>query len=475
MFGIHIDPHQFDLRATIVAVVSFLVLVGVIVVVHELGHFLVAKFFKVRVEAFSFGFGPRLFGVKYGETDYKVSLLPLGGYVKMTGEAAEQNLQVGGDAAAPLADAASDPGSLLAKPRWQQMLIGFAGPAANFVLAFALMLFYFAFLNEVPNIRTVRLEWIKPGSAAAQAGLRPGDRVTGFAGVANPDWKTFHDLADHNAGQRVPIAVERGGQSIQTTLQLQGHASGDGIDLEEAGIYEQIYPNPIVIASLLAGAPADQAGLKPGDELLAFDGYAFHSFAPLFDYLADGKGAPITLTVRRNGAVLPPIVVKPYQVDSTWRLGFTRSPMKEPPVRLQPMPLGRAVVSSTDFCEDSSRMIVDLLKKLFTHQASIKEVSGPIGIMQIAGDAATSHSWQYIFELSAGISINLGIFNLLPFPILDGGMILFLAIESLLRRAIDIKIKEIIYQAAFLTILVFFLFVSFNDISRLPIFMHFKP
>jgi regulator of sigma E protease len=191
--------------------------------------------------------------------------------------------------------------------------------------------------------------------------------------------------------------------------------------------------------------------------------------------LADGKGAPIALTVRRNGAVLPPIVVKPYQVDSTWRLGFTRGPMKEPPLRFQPMPIGRAVASSADFSKDSSLMIVDLLKKLFTHQASIKEVSGPIGIIQVAGDAATSHSWDYVFKLSAAISINLGIVNLLPFPILDGGMILFLLIESVLRRAINIKVKEIIYQAAFLMILAFFLVVSFNDIARLPIFMHFKP
>ncbi len=475
MFGIHIDPHQFDLRATIIALISFLVLVGVMVVAHELGHFIVAKLCKVRVEAFSFGFGPRLFGFKRGETDYMVCLLPLGGYVKMTGEAAEQNLQVGGGQPAPQTEPASDPGSLLAHPRWQQMLIGVAGPAANFVLAFVLMVFYFAFINEIPDIRTVNLEWITPGSPAAMAGLRPGDQVSSFAGFANPDWQTFHDLADQDAGKTVSIVVRRGDQSVQTAVQLKGHPSGDGIDLGESGIFEQIYQYPIVIANLLSGAPADQAGLKPGDEILAFDGHAFHSLAPLYDYLTAGKGAPIALTIRRNGVVLPLIVVKPYAADSTWRLGFTRGPMKEPPLRFKPLPAGRAVASATDFCEDSSLMIAELLKKLFTHQATIKEISGPIGIMQVAGDAATSHSWQFIFELSAGISINLGIINLLPFPILDGGMILFLLIESVLRRAINIKVKEIIYQAAFLMILAFFLVVSFNDIARLPIFMHFKP
>ncbi len=473
MFGIHIDLHQFNLQAIVIAVVSFLVLVGVMVVVHELGHFIVAKLCKVRVEAFSFGFGPRLFGFKHGETDYKVCLLPLGGYVKMTGEAAEQNLEVGGDKPAPETNPASDPGSLLAHPRWQQMLIGVAGPAANFVLAFVLMVFYFAVINEVPNIRTVNLEWITPGSPAAMAGLRPGDQVTSFAGVANPELQTFDDLADQHAGQTVPIVVKRGDQSLQTAVQLKGNPGGDGIDLEESGIFEQVYQDPIVISNLLSGAPADQAGLESGDELLAFDGHALH-FPALFDFLADGKGAPIAVTVRRNGVVLPPIVVKPYAVDSSWRFGFTPEPPKPPPTRFEPMPIGSAISSSADFCKDGSLMIVGLLKKLFTHQASIKQLSGPIGIMQVAGEVATSHSWEDVFKLSALISVNLGIVNLLPFPILDGGMILFLLIESVLRRAIDIRIKELIYQAAFLMILVLFLVISFNDIARLPIFMHFK-
>src|ERR1039458_9615283 len=145
-----------DVHTVIVAIVAFIILVGLMVVVHEFGHFALAKLFGVRVESFSVGFGPRLFGIKYGETDYKISLLPLGGYVKMTGEPPEQNLEAPGTQAEVLAD---DPGSFLNHPRWQRMLIGLAGPTANLILAFVLMVFYFGWINEVPDIQIGRASW----------------------------------------------------------------------------------------------------------------------------------------------------------------------------------------------------------------------------------------------------------------------------------------------------------------------------
>ncbi len=194
----------------LVAVVAFIVLVGLMVVVHEFGHFAVAKLCGVRVEAFSFGFGPRLFGFKYGDTDYKVCLLPLGGYVKMTGEAPEQNLEGSGG---PVADISNDPGAFTNHPRWQRILIGLAGPISNFILAFVLMVIYFGWINEVPRyeITTTTIEWVKDGSAAAQAGLQPGDIIRHFETVNNPTWDEVEERAALNQGQTVPVSVDRNG------------------------------------------------------------------------------------------------------------------------------------------------------------------------------------------------------------------------------------------------------------------------
>src|SRR5579871_6003661 len=169
-----------NLHEVVVAIIAFIILIGVMVVVHEFGHFAVAKLCGVRVESFSVGFGPRLFGIKRGDTDYKVCLLPLGGYVKMTGETPDQISGPDSSGTRP----EDDPGSFLAHPRWQRMLIGLAGPVANFILAFVLMLFYYHFVNEVPKyvVNTTTVEWVIPGSQAAQAGFQTGDIIREFDG-----------------------------------------------------------------------------------------------------------------------------------------------------------------------------------------------------------------------------------------------------------------------------------------------------
>src|ERR1700692_4263030 len=196
-----------NLHEVVVAIVAFIVLVGVMVVVPEFGHFLIAKLCGVRVEAFSVGFGPRLFGIKYGDTDYKVCLLPLGGYVKMTGETPDQITTTSEEGAAVKPD---DPGAFTAHPRWQRMLIGVAGPVANFILAFVLMAFYFAFINEVPlhEVNSTGIEWIAADSQAAQAGFKPGDLVQRFGNVVNPDWEKIVEQANFNLDQTVTVIAQ---------------------------------------------------------------------------------------------------------------------------------------------------------------------------------------------------------------------------------------------------------------------------
>jgi regulator of sigma E protease len=452
-----------SIHEIVVATVAFFVLVGLMVIVHELGHFIVAKLLKVRVEAFSFGFGPRLFGFKYGETDYKVCLLPLGGFVKMTGENPGEGEPV------------DDPAAFSSHPRWQRMLIGVAGPISNFILAFVLMVFYFAAINEVPNIKTTTLEWVSPTSQAGQAKLQPGDVVTRFGNIDNPDFETFVDLAKRSPNQTLPIVVNRNGQSVPLTLSIPAGISTRGYDLSSVGIYIQIVQDPLKVDQLVAGAPAEKAGLHAGDTILAVDGHNFHTVDPLLDYLQAGKGNPITLTVQRDGVQIPPIVVHPALQDTQYKIGFAAVPPNDPPVHDKPMPLFTAMADSVDFCKVNSTLIIETISKIFAHKVSVKQLSGPVGIARMAGQAAEMEGWFPKFGLAAAISLNLGILNLLPFPILDGGMILFLLIESVLRHDINMLVKERIYQAAFVLILVFFAFVIFNDVTKLPIFSHLKP
>jgi len=451
--------HQF-----LVSAVAFIVLVGLIVILHELGHFVVAKLFGVRVEAFSFGFGPRLFGFKYGDTDYKVCLLPLGGFVKMTGENPTE------EAADEIA---SDPAALTSKPRWQRMLIGAAGPAVNMLLTLFLMFFYYSFINEVPSVtvKDTTIEWITPGSDAANAGLKTGDIVIAFDNVDHPDWEAVFEHVKLNANQIVPVTVQRGTSTLQLSLHIPASAKSNTFDFTDTGISPQLLPGPIEVAKVQPGMPAEQAGLRTGDAIESVDGNVFHSVPTLLAYMAWEKGKPLTLEVERNGALLQ-IKATPTDADGSWKLGFGWA---SPPLRDAPMSFSAAAGQSLVFFRSKSLLVAEVLRGLFTHRLSVSQLMGPVGIAQVAGEAAEMHDWLSKFDLASEISLQLGILNLLPFPILDGGMILLLLMESLLRHDISMAIKERIYTAAFVVLIAFFAFVLFNDVSRLGLFTHLKP
>jgi regulator of sigma E protease len=459
--------HEF-----LVSAAAFMVLVGVMVVIHELGHFTVAKLCGVRVEAFSFGFGPRLFGFKYGETDYKICLLPLGGYVKMTGESPEQNLEAPGTATEVRPD---DPGAFTSHPRWQRVLIGLAGPTFNFLLTIFLMTIYFGFFNEVPSatVNSTTIEWVAPDSAAALAGLQAGDVILTFDNVKikEADWETVYEHARLNANQMVPVTVERGGRSILLSLHVPASAKSDTFDLSDAGISPQFLPGPIEVAEVQPGYPAYTAGLRDGDLIESVDGLSFHTVNTLLAYMQAEHGKTMTLAVLRNGAVLN-IVATPAKLDTLWKLGFST---KATPIRDEPLSLPSALGKSGDFFKSNSLLVVEVIERLFTHRLSVSQLMGPVGIARAAGEAAETDGWYPKFGLAGEISLQLGMLNLMPFPILDGGMILLLLIESLIRHDISVAIKERIYTAAFVVLMAFFAFVLFNDVSKLPLFMHVKP
>lgn len=459
-----------NLHDVVVAIVAFIVLIGVMVVVHEFGHFAVAKLCGVRVEAFSVGFGPRLFGIKRGDTDYKVCLLPLGGYVKMTGETPDQITGDDTSGARPQ----EDPGSFTAHPRWQRMLIGLAGPVANFILAFVLMLVYYHWINEVPKSETTSaaVEWVVPGSPAAQAGIDTGDVIREFDNQQITDWMQVNSRIQMNFNQTVPVTVDHNGTTEHLQLRIPALTKGqEDVDPSDLGMLEQSMLGPISVHAIQPGTPADKAGLKAGDQIETIDGHPFHYVGTLLAYMKAYPGKVISLGIVRNGQPMT-LQAQPAKLDTGWKLGFEAV---NPPLVHDPLSWRKSIAQAKTFCVDNSTLIVEVLGRLFTRKVAVSQLSGPVGIARMAGQAAQMNGWLPKFGLAAAISINLGILNLMPFPILDGGLILLLLIESVLRHDISITVKERIYQAAFVVLVVFFAFVIFNDVTKLPIFTHVKP
>ncbi|MGH9600175.1 MAG: RIP metalloprotease RseP [Terracidiphilus sp.] len=459
----------------LVSVVAFIILIGVMIVVHEFGHFAVAKLCGVRVERFSIGFPPRLFGIKIGDTDYCVSATPLGGYVKMTGENMPgENATLEGADAEKIEAEKTDPGALTSHPRWQRILIGLAGPTANFALAFVLMFWYYGWINEVPSVqvKTTTVDWVIPGSAAARAGIEPGDEITLFGGAHNPTWDDIFEQSVINPNQTVPVAIERGGKTLGLSMHVPADAKSNDFALTEAGLLAKELPGPVVVSQVEPGTPAAAAGFRAGDGIETIDGHAFHNIGSLLAFLKQDGGKPVSVALLRDGKTLPPVEVHPEQLQGGWKLGFDWIP---PAMHDSPLGLVRGVSRSAGFCADNSFLILEVVERLFTHQVSVSQLAGPIGIAQMAGEAAQMKGWQPKFMLSSEISLNLGILNLFPFPILDGGMIALLLIEGVLRRDISLNVKERLYQVAFVVLVVFFVFVIFNDITKLPIFAHGMP
>jgi regulator of sigma E protease len=455
----------------VTATVSFLLVLGIMVLVHEFGHFAVAKLCGVRVEVFSLGFGTRLFGIKWGDTDYRVSALPLGGYVKMSGET-------------PGSETTGDPGEFGSHPRWQRVLIAVAGPVANFILAFVLMAGLYMMHNEVELYlsQPTVLDVVTPTSAAGRAGLKSGDRIIRFDGQQNPTWEQLGDRAVLDANSTVPITVERtvDGQTRQfsTELLLADPSKGQDFDITSLGLIPKEQNGPVIIQDLIPGDPAIQAGLKPGDGILSIDGQTVHGVLSMIAVLDQNGSKPANLVVLRDGRQFN-LSIQPIWTDfgtsepAGYRLGFTPKP---PPYTVEQLPLNKAISRSVSYNLRYSGYILDILHRLFTrHAAVMQQLSGPIGIARMTGEAAEMHGWEPIIGLTALISLNLGIMNLLPIPILDGGMILLLCIEGLLRRDLKQEFKERVYQVAFVMLILFFAIVMVNDVSKLNLFSKLKP
>jgi len=436
-----------DFLTSVVAVIGVL---GFMILIHEFGHYAVAKLLGVRVEQFAIGFGKRLIGFRRGETDYRINAIPLGGYVKMSGEN-------------PMDQRTDDPREFMNHSRWHRFLIAIAGPAMNILLAVFLLTTVYMVHYEYPVYldKPAVLDGVKPGSAAAQAGLQAGDRIVKVDNIENPTWEQLEPRVWLSPNQPLTVTVQRGNQVFDKTIVPKPVTSSE---VGSAGWYAE---NSVVVGRVEPQLPAAKAGIKENDQIVALNGQPVHSLETVIDSLQQTKDKPVDLTVLRGGETLhftmSPILSKTEDPkENRYRLGFSN----KGEVKVTTLPFAKALNLSLERNRQYSLMILELAKKLVQRKISLRAVSGPIGIAQEAGYAAQQKGWTPLMELTAGISLNLGIFNLLPIPILDGGVILFLLIEGLMRRDISMNIKERVYQAAFVFLVLFAVMVIYNDLMK---------
>jgi regulator of sigma E protease len=456
---------------TLISLVSMLVVLGVLVLVHEFGHFAVARLFGVRIETFSIGFGKRLFGFRRGDTDYRISLLPLGGYVKMAGE-------LGGDGTIPVSGgsasgtATRDSGDLNSKSRWQRILIACAGPFSNFVLAILLMTAVYIGHNEVANYLSepAVIDYIVPNSVAANAGLQHGERIVRFDTVEHPSWDQVMERSVLNLNHSVPIAVQQpDGTQKEASLFLKSPSNPDEFNLGDLGMTPAEQNSPVKVAMVVPEFPGAKAGLKVGDEIVSVDGTQLHSLPSMLLYLQQNGNKPVTLSILRDGTPTT-ITVTPEKTTGPdgqpqYEIGFRP---EAPPSHVERLSLPQAFSKAVKECVNESTMLMDVLRRVVTHRMSARTLSGPVGIARQTGYVVSMPGWSPVMAWTAFISVQLGILNLLPIPILDGGMILFLLIESVMRRDLNETLKERVYQTAFVFFILLMVFVLFNDLSKIP-------
>jgi len=402
------------------------------------------------VEVFSFGFGPRLFGFRRGDTDYRFSLILFGGYVKMLGE------QVGDEHS-------DDPDSFLSKPKWQRLMIAGAGPLVNVVLAIGLLtgLFMFKFQKVAePPVRGF-IGHVFEDSAAAKAGLREGDRIAMLDGQRDPTWEEIVLKEMSNAYKTLSLTIEREGRRFDTLLTpVLDERTGVG----SAGWSEHV---EIQVGDLSPGMPAEKAGLKRGDLLVSVNGQPIHSRYKLREVITKTNGRKVTLVYERDGQrhtleIQP--VFNTLEGQSLWMIGV------QPDARLRlittQLPFPQALAESIRQNRKGAMMILGFLKGVIERRMSAKQLQGPIGIAQLSGEAAREGPPAFI-HLMALVSLNLAIFNLLPIPILDGGVILLLLVEMILRRDLSLPVKEAVIKVGFVFLMVVTVFALYNDISRI--------
>ena len=440
----------------LIGAAAFVFILGSAVVLHEFGHFIVAKLLRIRVETFSVGFGPRLFGKQFGTTDYRVSAIPLGGYVKLGGD----------DSNAPLEGASSadiPPEEMFnLRPRYQRIMVAIAGPVMNILTALAIP-FAAAMMYGIPATPSPVVSYITPRGAAEQAGLKVGDHIISFNGTTNPTWDAISSDALLSPGLPLPLVVSRNGQQISLTIKPAVRSENG----ETAGFLEFI-PDygglPVVVGDVSSGSPAEESGFRSGDRVLSIEGEPVKSAAQVTEYIHSHDAQAIKFTLERQGQTTQLTTV-------TRRLPGALLGLKIG----EQFPLHKAGIGSgLAYAYESNMQILRLtgkaLGQVFRGKRSVSNtLSGPIGIYQAAQKSVERLGWDGVFGMLGFLSLNLGIFNLLPIPVLDGGAIFLLLVEGLLAvigLSLSVTVRDRIQQVGFVMVLLLMVFVITNDFLK---------
>lgn len=427
------------------SILAFVFVLGVLIFVHELGHFLAARRIGVRVLTFSLGFGPKLLAFTRGETEYCISAIPLGGYVKMAGENPD-------DARSGAAD------EFLSKTKWQRFQVLVMGPVMNLGLAFLVMALVLYQGAQVPAFEQepVVVGSLEDPSVAKAAGVLVGDHIVSVDGTNVETWEQFYVAVGGKAKRELSLGIERGGRHLD--VRMVPSAEGK-YEIGDVGARPERHPQIIAINP---DSPAQAAGLKPGDVVLAAAGEKDVTRDRLVALIKASGGHPIVLDIKRDGHVQQ-VTATPRSVAGTLIIGAQLSAEEQRTV--DPGPLEALKMSAMQNWT-WARQIVQTLGGLVTRSTSVKQLMGPVAIADLSGTAA-QQGWIPLFSLMAMISLNLGLLNLMPIPVLDGGHIAILAMEGVSRREFSMKVKEKMLLAGFVLLLMLMATVIYNDLTRI--------
>jgi len=426
-------------------IAAFIFVIGVLITIHEAGHFVAARLLGAPVEVFSVGFGKRVWGFERGGTDYRISLIPLGGYVRIIGLGPDESDVIGEGSAVT---------ELL--PRWKRSLILLAGPITNILAAVGFVALAFTAGVEIPAYQSEPpvVGWVEPGSGADKAGIRAGDVVRAARGEPMTTWGELEVVLLTSGGGELALSVERGGTISEIPVTI-GRDSQYGFGV--SGIEP---PLPAVVRPIAPGSPAATAGIRAGDRIVTVEGEQVDQYYDLPRLIVPLPNREIRIDVLRGNERLS-FTVLTLSEGGQGKIGV--APVV--PTTLQKLTPLAALSAGFVECRKMTHQTFRVIGRLLTGRTSIRQVSGPVGIAQISGEAARS-GLQALIMLMGIISLQLGIFNLLPIPILDGGHLTIIAIESVIRRDLPLKVKERILEIGFYLLILLMVVVLFNDIVR---------